>query len=208
MESVHELCVKCLEETREHMGKYYDRSQKEAPPYAVGDLVMLNGKNIRKRQAAKKLDAKLFGPFKVVRLVGQGGQSVELELPQHWRVHNVFHTLLIEPYRTSVRGLRDEPIAVTDSGYVDRLGVTHEVGYDVERNQVLEDFEVEEIMGSHYNAEQKKVLYLIKWKGYLEKSGWTEEPLEHLPRALVRSFHARHPGAAMDDKLKRCPRGG
>ena len=64
---------------------------------------MLNGKNIRTRRAAKKLDAKLFDPFKVVRLVGQGGQSVELELPQRWRVHNVFHTSLIEPYRTSVR---------------------------------------------------------------------------------------------------------
>ena len=25
MESVHELCVKCLEETRKCMGKYYDR---------------------------------------------------------------------------------------------------------------------------------------------------------------------------------------
>ena len=169
---------------------------------------MLNGKNIRMRRAAKKLDAKLFGPFKVDRLVEQGGQSVELELPLRWRVHNVFHTLLIEPYCASVRGLRDEPIAVTDSGYVDRLGVTHEVGYDVEGNQVLKDFEVEEIMGSHYNAEWKKVLYLIKWKGYLEESGWTEEPLEHLRRALVRSFHIRHPGAAMDDKLKRRARGG
>ena len=161
MECVHELCVKRLEETRERMGKYYDCSRKEAPLYSVGDLVMLNGKNIRTRRAVKKQDAKLFGPFKVVRLVGQGGQSVELELTQPWRVHNVFHTSFIEPYRTSVLGLRDEPIAVIDSGYVDRLGVTHEVGYDVEGNQVLEDFEVEEIMGSHYNAEQKMVLYLI-----------------------------------------------
>ena len=115
MESVHELCVKHLEETPERMGKYYDCSGKEAPPYSVGDLVMLNGQNIRTRRAAKKLDAKLFGPFKVVRLVGQGGQSVELELPQHWRVHNVFHTSLIEPYRISVRGLQDDPIAVPDS---------------------------------------------------------------------------------------------
>ena len=82
MESVHELCVKLLEETCKCMGKYYDRTRKEAPPYAVGDLVMLNGKNIRTRRAAKKLDAKLFGLFKDVRLVGQGGQSVELELPQ------------------------------------------------------------------------------------------------------------------------------
>ena len=78
----------------------------------------------------------------------------------------------------------------------------------MEGNQVLEDFEVEEIMGSHYNAERKKVLYLIKWKGCLEESEWTEEPLEHLPRALVRSFHARHPGAVMDNKLKRRARGG
>ena len=98
---------------------------------------MLDGKNIRMRRAAKHLDAKLFGPFKVVRLVGQGGQSVELELPQRWRVHNVFHTSLIEPYRTSVHGLRVEPIVVTDSGYEHRPGVTHEVGYDVEGNQVL-----------------------------------------------------------------------
>ena len=208
MESVHELCVKRLEETSKCMGKYYDRSGKEAPPYSVEDLVMLNGKNIRTRQAAKKLDAKLLGPFKVVRLVGQGGQSVELAVPQRWRVHNIFYTSLIEPYRTFVLGLRDEPVAVTDSGYVDRLGVTHEIAYDVEGNQVLEDFEVEEIMGSHYNAEWKKVLYLIKWKGYLEESEWTEEVLEQLPRALDRSFQARHPGAAMDDKLKRCARGG
>ena len=208
MESVHELCVKRLAETRECMGKYYNRSRKEAPPYSVGNLIMLNGKYMRTRRAAKKLDAKLFGLFKVVRLVGHGGQSVELELPPRWRVHNVFQKSLIEPCRTSVRGLRDEPIAVTDSRYVDRLGVTHEVGYEVEGNQVLEDFEVEEIIGSHYNAERKKVLYLIKWKGYLEESEWTEEPLEHFPRALVHSFHVRHPGAAMDNKLKRRARGG
>ena len=162
---------------------------------------MLNGKYIRTRRAAKKLDAKLFGPFKVKKLVGPVGQSVELELPSPWRVHNVFHTSLVEPYRSSGRALRSEPIAVTDTGYLDRLAVTHDVGYDVEGNQVLEDFEVEEIMGSHYNAESNKILYLIKWKGYLEESEWTEEPLEHLPRALVRVFHASHPGAAMDARL-------
>ena len=161
---------------------------------------MLNRRNIRTRWSVKKLDTKLFGPFKVVRLVGQRGQSVEFEFPQRWRVHNVFHTSLIEPYRTSVCGLRDEPIAVTDTGYVDRRGVTHEVGYDVEGNQVLEDFKVEEIMESHYNAEWKKVLYLIKWKGYLEESKWTEEPLEHLPHALVRTFPARCNGGPIDGR--------
>ena len=43
MESVQELCVKYLEETREHIGKYYDRSQKEVPPYLVEDVVIVMG---------------------------------------------------------------------------------------------------------------------------------------------------------------------
>ena len=60
MESVHELYVKRLEETRKRIGKYYDCSLKDAPLYAVGDLVMLNGKNIRTWRAATKLDAKLL----------------------------------------------------------------------------------------------------------------------------------------------------
>ena len=51
MSSVHKLCCSNLEATRERMGRYYDRSKKHAPPYAVGDLVMLNGKNIRTRRA-------------------------------------------------------------------------------------------------------------------------------------------------------------
>ena len=136
----------------------------------MADLIVLNGKHIRMRRAAKKLDATLFWLFKVKKLVGPKGLSVELEVLSRWRVHNVSHTLLLRPYRSSGSRLRDEPIAVTDSGYVDRLGVTPEVGYDVEGNLVFEDFEVEELMGSHYNADGKKELYLIKWKCYPEES--------------------------------------
>ena len=69
------------------MGKYYNRSYREVPPYGIGNLVMLHGNYIRTRRAAKKLDAKLFGLFKAVKLVGM---SVELEFPQQWRVHNAW----------------------------------------------------------------------------------------------------------------------
>ena len=185
------------------MGRYYDKSKKTAPPFKAGDLVMLNGKNVRTQRAAKELDEKLFGPFKVVKLVDRSGMSFELELPKCWHVHNVFHTSLLEPYRASAKGLHPPPIAVTDRSYVDRFGMEHEVEYDVDSQQVLEDFEVEESRGSDYSTGRKKVLYLIKWKGYPEQSEWTEEPLEHLPRALVREFHKRHPEAAIDDTLKK-----
>ena len=88
------------------MGRYYDKSKKTTPPFKAGDLVMLNGKNVRTWKAAKKLDAKLFGLFKVVKLEDRSGMSVELELPKYWRVHNVFHTTsLLEPYRASAKGL-------------------------------------------------------------------------------------------------------
>ena len=115
--------------------------------------------------------------------------SVEFEWPSRWRVHNVLHTSLLEPYRASAKGLHPPPIAVTDRSYVDWFGMEHSVEYDLDGQQVLEEFEVEEIRGSEYSTGRKKVLYLIKWKEYLEHSKWTGEPLEHLPRALVQEFH-------------------
>ena len=48
------------------------------------------------------------------------------------------------------------------SGYVVRFGVTRELGYDVDGNEVLEDFEVEGIIRSYYNSNENKVWYLIK----------------------------------------------
>ena len=78
--------------------------------------MILNGMNVRTLRAAKKLDAKLFGPCKVDKLVDRSGMSVELD------VHNVFHTSLLEPYRASAKGLHPPPIAVTDRSYVARFG--------------------------------------------------------------------------------------
>ena len=80
------------------MCRYYDKSKEPAPHFKAGDRVMLNGKNVRTRRAAKKLDTELVGPFKIVKLVDRSGMSVELELPKCWHVHNMFHTSLLEPY--------------------------------------------------------------------------------------------------------------
>ena len=54
--SVHDLFNSYLKKTSETMGRYYDKSKKTAPPFKAGDLVMLNGKNVRTRRAAKKLE--------------------------------------------------------------------------------------------------------------------------------------------------------
>ena len=51
--SVHDLCNSYLKMTSEKMGRYYDKSMGSAPPFMAGDLVMLNGNNVRTRRAAK-----------------------------------------------------------------------------------------------------------------------------------------------------------
>ena len=64
----------------------------------------------------------------------------------------MFYTSLLKPYCASAKGLHSPPIAVTNKSYVDRFGTEHEVGYDVDGQQFLEDFKVEEILGSEYST--------------------------------------------------------
>ena len=40
------------------------------------------------------MEAKFFGPFRVLHLVGK--QAYKLRLPRKWRIHNVFHVSLLE----------------------------------------------------------------------------------------------------------------
>ena len=46
----------------------------------------------------RKLKRRFVGPFAVVRPVGP--VVYELELPKGWKIHNVFHTSLLQPFRT------------------------------------------------------------------------------------------------------------
>ena len=110
------------------MGRNYNMSKKTVPPFKAGYLVMLNGRNVRTRRAENKLDAKLFGPFKIVKLVDRSGMSIELDLPKRWHVHNMCLTSLLEQYRASAKGLHPLPITDTDRSDVDRFGMEHKVG--------------------------------------------------------------------------------
>jgi hypothetical protein len=40
---------------------------------------------------------KISGPFEVVKVLSHS--AVRLELAKHWRIHDVFHVTLLEPYR-------------------------------------------------------------------------------------------------------------
>ena len=41
------MCNSYLKKTSEKIGRYYDKCKNTAAPFKAGDLVMLNGKNVR-----------------------------------------------------------------------------------------------------------------------------------------------------------------
>jgi len=57
---------KAVEQTQEEMSKYYNRKARQQPDIKIGDLVMLNAKNIRTKRPTKKLSPRMHGPLKVL----------------------------------------------------------------------------------------------------------------------------------------------
>ena len=60
-----------LTRAAEDMKKYYDRHRSEAPEYHPGDFVYLEGTNLKSDRPTKKLDDRRFGPFKVLKRIGE-----------------------------------------------------------------------------------------------------------------------------------------
>ncbi|KAH0610986.1 uncharacterized protein H6S33_011413 [Morchella sextelata] len=182
---VHDSALARLTDTREKMGKYYDRKRDEPPNFKVGDLVMLNATNIKTRRSTKKLDYKKLGPFKIIRLAGK--RACELELPPQVKIHNVFHIELLERYRqSSIPGREQRPPTPEE---VDKEG------------EVL--YEVESIVGSR-KSRRGLVEYLVKWRGY-SMSDCTYQVMDAMDEEvldLVRDFHRRNPKAVKDQRLR------
>jgi hypothetical protein len=159
MHTVYKEARQGLESAQERMRRYADPDRKEAPAYQVGDLVMLNGRNIQTRRPTRKMDHKNHGPFQIEKIVSP--LAVRLTLPRKWKVPNVFHISLLEPFRIS------EPRPPPDPSKVLREAD------DVEQS---EEYDVDEVMSSveRRRGNNHRVLYLVKWLDYPERRDWTK----------------------------------
>ena len=81
-----------LQEAQNQHNLYADRHMIERS-FEVGDLVYLwlqpYKQSFLKKKGVAKIKPRFYGPYKVVRKVGE--VAYELELPKESKIHNVFH---------------------------------------------------------------------------------------------------------------------
>jgi hypothetical protein len=71
-------------------------------PFIVGQKVWLDTRNM-KTNYHKKMAPKREGPFEIEEVLGP--VTYRLKLPTTWKIHNVFHAVLLKPYvKTEVHG--------------------------------------------------------------------------------------------------------
>ena len=95
-----------LQHAQELQKRAHDKGTKPKS-YAPSEKVWLNNKYIKTKRN-RKLEAKFFGPFRVLHPVGS--QAYKLELPKRWRIYAVFHVSLLEQDITR-KGRVDEKTA-------------------------------------------------------------------------------------------------
>ena len=96
METTWGFARKAIALAQEIHSKQADKHRKDIS-YNVGDKVWLSTRNITTDRPSKKLDHKMLGPFEVI---GNKGISVDLQLPQSMKLHNVFHPNLLRKAST------------------------------------------------------------------------------------------------------------
>ena len=65
--------------------------------YKVGEWVWLKAKHLALPYTSAKLALKHHGPFRITKEISP--VAYQLTLPKAWMIHNVFHSLLLTPYK-------------------------------------------------------------------------------------------------------------
>jgi hypothetical protein len=180
MTEVHKRLKERLEDAIEAMKKHYNKRRKEVVPFKKGELVLLNGRNIRAKHRCKKLEDKMLGPFEILS-VGSNNRYCKPKLPEHCKLHPVFNIDLLEQYKGT--DPKNQVIEIEADG---------------------EDWVMETIVASGpTDHNPKQHVFLGKWQGYAqEENTWEtyENVVEH-HKELLKEYYARNSGIARDERF-------
>jgi hypothetical protein len=141
--------------------KWFNTHRDTAPNFEVGNLVMIDKRNITTRRPSKKLDHKKIGPFQIIKLIGK--RAARVQLPEGSQAHPTFHVQLLEPYRRSeypsrqIRPPSPEPVDGEDNWIVRAI-------VDSRRNN---------------RKKGKPIEYLVLWEGFPDEEA-TWEPYDNI----------------------------
>ena len=137
-----------------------------------GDKVMLDSRNLKINTPSRKLSPRRYGPFKVLKQISLVAHRIEL--PSTMKIHNVFHIDLLIPYNeTEAYGetYTQPPPEIIDGE---------------------EEYEIEEIINTRRTGKNKKMQYLVRWKGYPSADNqWVDAKDVHAPELLEEYLSAK-----------------
>jgi hypothetical protein len=136
-----------LIKTKDKFKLYYDRQHVPTPEIKVGDRVWVDASNIKMTHPSSKSSDKRLGPFKVVKVVGNGVYKLELLLC-YSQLHPIFPVVKLElakpdPFPRRPQHNEPPPVLQTDRD---------------------ERWEVDEILEAQ--VRYGSLWYMVRWKGY------------------------------------------
>ena len=147
----------------------------QTPPgsqHQVGNLIWFKAKHLTLPYASAKLTPKCHSPLKILSKVSP--VTYQLELPQAWTIHDIFHSSLLSPYKETTE---------------------HGANYQWPPPELIgnkEEYEVEQIINHRHHRKQCQLQFLIQWKGYLAADDtWEPTDQVHAPD-LVRRYQKKH----------------
>src|SRR6266436_5170528 len=174
MNDLVEMRSKAMDQNRRNaiwaLNKSSDQNGPPPSQYKPGQQVWLDATHLKLPHQKAKLTPRCLGPFRITKEISP--VAYQLILPVNWRIHNVFHASLLNPYHeTDAHGpnfTRPPPDLIEGE----------------------EEYEVERIIAHRAFRRSKRLQYLIKWKGYPESdNSWEPADQVHAPD-LVKHYHS------------------
>jgi hypothetical protein len=157
---------------RDRYKSYADKHRADVQ-YKVGQAVLLSTENLNKHSQSRKLYPRFLGPFKIIKQVND--VAYKLDLPDHMKIHPVFHVNLIKPYIQGKTPMPPQP----------PLPELIDGHYEWEVYRILSHRSVPYHTGAKGRSKghtAHKTVYLVQWAAYpIEEATW--EPATHLKNA-------------------------
>jgi len=141
---------------QEEIEKQVDRHRGETEEYKVGDIVLLNTRDLKWQMVGKrtdKLTERFVGPYRMKKIISPN--TIELVLPNSVRIHPVVNINRIHRYRDQVKEQKIMPsLPAVIEGEM--------------------KYEMEKILSKR--KRYRKIKYLVQWKGYMaEEDTWEKK---------------------------------